>query len=561
MVASGVWAKQIPLQECLQLKSLDKVPVSFGDELQRIGYDGNVKASYVENPLAAHFEIHIEQGPILENEQKKIGIVTGVQAFDWNLVTVKGRSSHSGTTPMNTRSDAILTAAKIITMAVETANKYQGLATVGTLQLEPGSVNVIPNIVKFSLDVRHVKDEILAEMMAEIKQSAATIAKENINSPQAKPLSVDFENITSSKAIKFNQTNIGTVKDAALQLFKSDEIREITSGAGHDSCFTSTRVPTSMIFIPSKDGISHSPEEYSSPEEVENGFKVFAKMNFIYSLFTLLFAVLVVASPVENDALQTQQGEFDLAKFFAELEASLEDPSVFKRDYAPLTAAFTALNQSGQGVQIAHAVYTNNLTQPALINTVENYINATTLTSILNYADNSGLAVDLVMVLFTNPKMFPGLISIIKTLHGNGVISLKKRGLIDGLIGGVIDGVNGILSSVQDQAIQTIVKLMNNVSNPEELYESLEKSGLFISVFEDIVTTPGGQSFAVNLVTEIIDDYIITWSSLIKAVNDSGIIGSVASKIATNSTNRSIILSWIFTNGINLIIQLIQAFF
>ncbi|EGW32765.1 uncharacterized protein SPAPADRAFT_60114 [Spathaspora passalidarum NRRL Y-27907] len=274
MVASGVWAKQIPLQECLNLKSLDKVPVSFGAELKRIGYDGQTKASYLENPLAAHFEIHIEQGPILENEGKKIGVVTGVQAFEWNLVTVKGRSSHAGTTPMNTRSDAILTASRVIVMAVETALKHQGLATVGTLQLEPGSVNVIPNIVKFSLDVRHVEDEILATIMAEIKQKAEQIAQENVDSPHGKPLSIDFENITSSKAIKFNNTNIKTVKDAASQIFKQDEIREITSGAGHDSCFTSTRVPTSMIFIPSKNGISHSPEEYSSPEEVENGFQV-----------------------------------------------------------------------------------------------------------------------------------------------------------------------------------------------------------------------------------------------------------------------------------------------
>lgn len=282
MVASGTWANQIPLEDCLNLMSLDKEPVSFGDELRRIGYDGKVKASYIENPIAAHFEIHIEQGPILENENKKIGVVVGGQAFEWNLVTVKGRSSHSGTTPMNVRSDAMMSAAKIMLMAREIANKYNGLATVGTLELDPGSVNVIPGEVRFSLDVRHVEDEQLLVIMNEIREKAVEIGQANINSPSAAPLLVNFENITTSKAIKFNQTNIDTVKAAAKQLFKEDEIREITSGAGHDSCFVSSRVPTSMIFIPSKNGISHSPEEYSTPEDVENGFQVLLRTIILY---------------------------------------------------------------------------------------------------------------------------------------------------------------------------------------------------------------------------------------------------------------------------------------
>ncbi|RCK55247.1 N-carbamoyl-L-amino acid hydrolase [Candida viswanathii] len=274
MVSSGVWATVIPLENALGLKSIDKTPVTMGEELQRIGYDGNVKASYLENPLAAHFEIHIEQGPILETEQKKIGVVTGVQAFEWNLVTVTGKSSHAGTTPMNTRSDAMLIASRIIVMAIETATKLGGLATIGTLELEPRSVNVIPNIVKFSLDVRTVKDEDLSVIMGEIRTKAAEIVETNINSKIAKPLTVQFDNLTTSPAINFNETNIKTVKNAAVELFGEGGIREIVSGAGHDSCYTSVRVPTSMIFIPSKDGVSHTPEEYSSPEEVENGFNV-----------------------------------------------------------------------------------------------------------------------------------------------------------------------------------------------------------------------------------------------------------------------------------------------
>lgn len=148
------------------------------------------------------------------------------------------------------------------------------MATIGTLEVEPRSVNVIPNIVKFSLDVRHVKDEELSIIMSEIKTKAEEISQTNINSKFAKPLTVLFKNLTTSPAINFNETNIKTVKNSAEELFGKDEIKEIVSGAGHDSCFTSVRVPTSMIFIPSKDGVSHTPEEYSTPEEVENGFKV-----------------------------------------------------------------------------------------------------------------------------------------------------------------------------------------------------------------------------------------------------------------------------------------------
>ncbi|KAI5960062.1 uncharacterized protein KGF55_004785 [Candida pseudojiufengensis] len=283
MVASGVWAEKISLDTCLNLESIDdEKPKKFGDELKRIGYNGDTKASFKENPLACHFEIHIEQGPILENENKKIGIVIGAQAFEWNLVTVTGRASHAGTTPMNTRSDAMLCASKIIIMAIETAEKYGGLATVGTLSLEPSSVNVIPNIVKFSLDVRHIEDEKLDAIMYEIKSKANELGEKGIESKFSKPLSVDFQNLTTSKAIKFNENNIKTVKKAALSLFDSSEIKEITSGAGHDSCYTSKQVPTSMIFIPSKDGLSHTPEEYSSPEDVENGFQVLLRTILLY---------------------------------------------------------------------------------------------------------------------------------------------------------------------------------------------------------------------------------------------------------------------------------------
>lgn len=275
LIASSLWANNVTKNEALGLKSItDDVPVSIGDELKRIGYDGNVEASYKTNPLAAHFELHIEQGPVLENEKKKIGIVTGVQAYGWYTVTVRGKSSHAGTTPMNARSDAIQIASKLILRGIEIAEKHNGLATIGTLSLEPALINVIPDTVTFSFDARHVNDDALAGLMEEVKREFKSIAEKGNGSHLSKPLEVEFDHIYTSGAVKFNETNISTAKRSALELFSENEIREIVSGAGHDSCSTSTRVPTSMLFIPSKNGISHNPEEYSSPEEVDNGFRV-----------------------------------------------------------------------------------------------------------------------------------------------------------------------------------------------------------------------------------------------------------------------------------------------
>ena len=275
-IASSVWAGLVTKEEGYKLESItDKVPVSYGAELERIGYKGTTPADHTKNQLAAHFEIHIEQGPVLEHEKKKIGIVVGAQAYHWQQITVNGRSSHAGTTPMHTRSDAIHIASKMISAAIDIAKKHGGLATIGTISLEPSSVNVIPDKVTFSLDTRHVEDGILETINAEIAKEFKQIAETGSDPSQAAlPLEVEHTLLLHSEAVRFNETNIATVRESAIQLFGEENVREITSGAGHDSCSTSHVVPTSMIFIPSKNGISHNPAEYSSPEEVSNGFKV-----------------------------------------------------------------------------------------------------------------------------------------------------------------------------------------------------------------------------------------------------------------------------------------------
>lgn len=270
IMASSVWAEQQTLEYAYNLKSVfENDDATVEQELKRIGYLGPEKASYKTNPLKAHFEIHIEQGPILEGEQKEIGIVVGVQAYVWYKVRVYGKAQHTGTTPLPARSDALLATSQMIVRGNELAKKHNCLFSVGVLTLQPHAVNVIPEFVEFTIDLRHVKDSGLAEILKEVKEEFPKIAEAS-----GKKLSVEFEHIFTSDAVNFDKECIKCVTESAYEIVGQSKSREMLSGAGHDSCATSTRIPTSMIFIPSKDGVSHNPEEYSAPEEIATGFEV-----------------------------------------------------------------------------------------------------------------------------------------------------------------------------------------------------------------------------------------------------------------------------------------------
>lgn len=275
IMASSLWAGNVSEHSIMNLKSItDQEPVTVEHELKRIGYKGEIPASYKINPLAAHFELHIEQGPILESENKKIGIVTGAQAYDWYKVTVNGNSSHTGTTPLSSRSDALFAASQMITKCNEVAHKYDGLVSVGVIDVEPAVVNVIPNKVSFVYDARHASDNELSKIHADLKEAFEEVVRKSQGHLSPKPLELSIEHIFHSKAVHFHSDCISSVREAAVDLYGESEVREIMSGAGHDSCSTSSRCPTSMIFIPSKNGVSHSPEEYSTPEQIDEGLRV-----------------------------------------------------------------------------------------------------------------------------------------------------------------------------------------------------------------------------------------------------------------------------------------------
>ncbi|KAF2724011.1 amidase [Polychaeton citri CBS 116435] len=287
MVSSGVWAGEIPLEKAQGLKSV--IPASdtatMKSELERIGYLGDVPCNYEAVPMAAHFELHIEQGPILEATEKKVGIVRGVQAYKWFTITVKGRDCHTGTTSFAHRADALLTASKMILYSHRAASKAGALASTGILTLRPGSTNTVPGHVKFSLDIRAPADKTVDEVEAQCKRAFTAIAAgENVNginddcTPSDRQCSIDWVTDSVSPAVNFHDDCIRCVTDASVDLFGKDKLEtlteKMTSGAGHDSVYASKRVPTSMIFIPCRDGVSHNPAEYSTPEDCGIGAQV-----------------------------------------------------------------------------------------------------------------------------------------------------------------------------------------------------------------------------------------------------------------------------------------------
>ncbi|KAI4718782.1 amidase [Aureobasidium sp. EXF-10727] len=284
MVSSGVWAGEIALKHAHDLKEVGSGTATMKSELQRIGYLGNTPCSHEAQPLAAHFELHIEQGPILEAEDRKIGIVQGVQAYKWFTIRVRGADCHTGTTSFSHRADALLAASKMIIYSHRAAARKGALASTGILTLKPGSTNTVPGTVDFSLDIRSPENDIVEQVEADCRTAFASIAAghdvDALNTDfvaSSKSCSVSWTQDTHSPATKFSPECISCVEEAAASIFGDQTealTKPMTSGAGHDSVYTSKRVPTTMIFVPSRDGVSHNPVEYTKPEDCALGAQV-----------------------------------------------------------------------------------------------------------------------------------------------------------------------------------------------------------------------------------------------------------------------------------------------
>jgi N-carbamoyl-L-amino-acid hydrolase len=262
MLASGVYAGVFTPEFAYSRE--DRQGIKFGDELTRIGYRGKHKAGSIK--FGAMFELHIEQGPILEAESKMIGIVTGVQGMRWYEVTVKGQESHTGATPMGLRKNALLGASRMIEAIHQVGMKHlPGVASVGLIENRPNSRNVVPGEVFFTVDLRHPDEAVLDQMEAEYQAALPKIAAE-LN------LELEEKCIWKSPAVKFAPELIECVRQGVKQAGFSS--REMASGAGHDAAYIARVAPTTMIFVPCLGGISHNESESTTLEECAAGAQV-----------------------------------------------------------------------------------------------------------------------------------------------------------------------------------------------------------------------------------------------------------------------------------------------
>jgi N-carbamoyl-L-amino-acid hydrolase len=263
MMGSGVFCGAFSLETAYAARDVDGR--SVGEELERIGYRGTQTPG--EHPIGAYFETHIEQGPVLEDADKVIGVVPAVMGLSWYDCTVEGMEAHAGPTPMHLRRDALQVATRIMQETVAIANRYPpyGRGTVGMVQVFPNSRNVIPGRVKFSIDLRNVNDELLDTMHREITAFVERAQAES-------GLKIQLERVSYYPPCPFHPDCVGAVRKAADKLGYST--MDVVSGAGHDAIYVARLAPAGMIFVPCKDGISHNEIEDAQPGHLEAGCNV-----------------------------------------------------------------------------------------------------------------------------------------------------------------------------------------------------------------------------------------------------------------------------------------------
>jgi N-carbamoyl-L-amino-acid hydrolase len=263
MMGSGVFAGAFTLEHAYAARDTDGHSVRA--ELERIGYLGSEEPG--AHPIGAYFETHIEQGPVLEDNNITIGVVTGVLGIRWYDCVVTGMEAHAGPTPMALRKDALQVATRLIQEVVACAHRHppHGRGTVGMVQVHPNSRNVIPGRVKFSIDLRNASDALCDAMDADIRAVAARLSAET-------GLPIAIEQVSGYPAQAFHPECIDAVGRAAARLGYS-HLRTV-SGAGHDAVYMARLAPAGMIFIPCKDGISHNEIEDAKPEHITAGCNV-----------------------------------------------------------------------------------------------------------------------------------------------------------------------------------------------------------------------------------------------------------------------------------------------
>lgn len=243
----------------------DRQGVTFAEAIDAIGYRGDAVPGSVK--FGAMFELHIEQGPILEAESRMIGVVTGVQGMRWYEVDVTGREAHTGSTPMHLRHNALLGASRLVERvnAIALEHAPAAVGTVGLVEVKPNSRNVIPGHVFFTVDFRHPEDAVLDVMERKLMEAVPAICHEI-------GLEYHARKVWDSPAVKFDPDCVGAVRVATEKA--GFPCRDMVSGAGHDAAYIARVAPTTMIFVPCAGGLSHNEAESTSFDECAAGAQV-----------------------------------------------------------------------------------------------------------------------------------------------------------------------------------------------------------------------------------------------------------------------------------------------
>ncbi|MGH7314970.1 MAG: Zn-dependent hydrolase [Candidatus Rokuibacteriota bacterium] len=260
MIASGVMAGKIALEDAYNTR--DRDGLRLVDELERIGYLGSEPC--VPRPVRAYLELHIEQGPILEEERIPLGVVEGIVAIAWSRVTIHGVQDHAGPTPMRIRHDALVAAAEIVSGVRDVTRRIGGdlVGTVGRLDVTPNIPNAIPGRVSLSVDFRDSDESRLDRALSMLDRVVRAAARRE-------GVRAEVEHYWRVPRTPFDADVVGAVEAAAVTLGCGH--RRILSGAGHDAQYMAAICPTGMIFVPSSGGRSHCEEEFTALDDVEHG--------------------------------------------------------------------------------------------------------------------------------------------------------------------------------------------------------------------------------------------------------------------------------------------------
>ncbi|GMK59700.1 hypothetical protein CspeluHIS016_0803060 [Cutaneotrichosporon spelunceum] len=262
-LGSSVYAGAMSLEYGHSRTDTDGVTVLH--ELQRHGMLGSLPASHAANPLSAHFELHIEQGPVLFEAGQAVAAVVGVQGWQWFEIALQGRGSHAGTTPYGYRRDPLIAFAKLVLAAEEIAKSHGGLCTIGRVgSAAIQSTNCVMDDVVFHLDLRHGDKSGMEKLEEAMRCEFARIVAAEDGVRIAR-----WDTLTAVEPTVFDIKAVQCIREAVQAV--GGALEDLVSGAGHDSVYTARTCPTAMCFIRCRDGISHHPSEYATPEDIAAG--------------------------------------------------------------------------------------------------------------------------------------------------------------------------------------------------------------------------------------------------------------------------------------------------